>query len=99
MAENRIVWNAIAQKQLIDIIAYIADDSIAGAENAQNLLREKLEKIALHPEMCPKDKYKTSNDGSFRAFTIFHYRISYRIKGDEIRILAIRHTSMKPKFH
>ncbi|WP_117601793.1 type II toxin-antitoxin system RelE/ParE family toxin [Flavipsychrobacter stenotrophus] len=47
--------------------------------------------------MCPIDQYKISNDGNYRSLFLFHYRISYVIRKDEIEILRIRHTSMKPK--
>jgi hypothetical protein len=33
-----------------------------------------------NPEKYPLDKYKTNNDGTWRAFEIYHYRIWYRIK-------------------
>ncbi|RYE21491.1 MAG: hypothetical protein EOP42_25800 [Sphingobacteriaceae bacterium] len=39
---------------------------------------------------------KQNNDGSFYAFEIDSYRISYRKLPDEIRILRIKHTSRKP---
>lgn len=49
-----------------------------------------------YPQKYNPDKYKTKNDGSFRAFEMYHYRISYRYKGSEIRIVRIRHTKMNP---
>ncbi|WP_394350193.1 type II toxin-antitoxin system RelE/ParE family toxin [Mucilaginibacter arboris] len=42
------------------------------------------------------DRFKKNNDGSFYAFEIDHYRISYRKLPKEIRILRIRHSSRKP---
>ena len=50
-----------------------------------------------HPERYPLDKYKTDNDGSWRAFEIHHYRISYRIMKNQIRIVRFRHTSRSPR--
>lgn len=38
-----------------------------------------------------------NNDGSFRAFEIYHHRISYRLLKNEVRIIRIRHTKMNPK--
>ena len=37
------------------------------------------------------DKYKKNNDGSYRAFQVFSYRISYRITTTEIKMLRLRH--------
>ncbi len=49
--------------------------------------------------MHPADKYKTGNDGSYRAFELHYYRVSYRIMNYEIKIVRVRHTSMIPKSH
>ena len=98
MPGNKIRWYLTARKQFGAIIDYVAADSVQNADHLQDRLKKKLDKIAEYPEMCPKDKYKIHNDGSFRAFTLFHYRVSYRFYGTEIRVLRIRHTSMKPKY-
>ena len=49
-----------------------------------------------HPEKYPSDKFKNDNDGTWRAFEKYHYRITYRILKDEIRIVRMRHTSKSP---
>jgi len=33
--------------------------------------------------MFPPDKFKKNNDGTWRAFEKYHYRISYRITADD----------------
>ncbi|MBS1566856.1 MAG: type II toxin-antitoxin system RelE/ParE family toxin, partial [Bacteroidetes bacterium] len=42
------------------------------------------------------DKYKTNNDGSYRAFEKHRYRIVYRFGNNIIRVLRVRHTSREP---
>ena len=54
------------------------------------------DQLPAQPEMFPADKFKKNNDGSWRAFEKFHYRISYLITPDEIRIIRMRHTSRTP---
>ncbi|MEI9944931.1 MAG: type II toxin-antitoxin system RelE/ParE family toxin [Chitinophagaceae bacterium] len=57
----------------------------------------KIELLPKHPERHAPDKYKLKNDGSFRAFELHHYRISYKYSKKEIRILRVRHTKMNPE--
>jgi plasmid stabilization system protein ParE len=44
----------------------------------------------------PSDKFRKDNDGTWRAFEKYHYRISYRVLEGEIRIVRMRHTSKSP---
>ncbi|WP_369427811.1 type II toxin-antitoxin system RelE/ParE family toxin [Membranihabitans maritimus] len=53
--------------------------------------------MADHPGKYPPDKFKTDNDGSYRAFEKFSYRVAYKIKEKEIAILRIRHVKQEPK--
>jgi len=96
---HKIKWSAISIKQFNAAIDYISLDSPQNAENVQNKILNKLERIAQSPGICPPDKYKKKNNNNYRAFSIFRYMISYRIENDGIEILRIRHTSMKPKFY
>jgi hypothetical protein len=43
-------------------------------------------------EIHPPDKYRKNNDGSFRAYEIYRYRITDK----EIIVVCIRDTSMEP---
>ncbi len=68
-------------------------------QNAEKVKQEILLKnsdLTKYPELHNPDKYKISNDGSFRAFELHRYRVSYRYIGNEIRILRIRHTKKNP---
>ena len=98
MPVNKITWSENAIKQFSDTIEFIMDDSVQGAESFQDKLIARLDLLSNNAEMFPLDKYKTNNNGSFRAFIVFHYRVSYRSTPGEIRILRIRHSSMIPKF-
>lgn len=53
--------------------------------------------LSKYPEKYPLDKFKKNNDGTWRAFEKHHYRISYRIMPNEIRIVRMRHTSKSPQ--
>jgi plasmid stabilization system protein ParE len=94
--ELTLVWDIGAYKQFEDAIAYIEKESLTNAENFKTEISKKLKGILLQPERYPADKYKKMNDGSFRAFELFRYRISYQYKSNQIRVIRLRHTKMSP---
>ncbi len=96
--KNKISWSATSIRQFSNAIDYIRLESEQNAENVYSKVIKKLNAIAVNPTMCPLDKYKVMNDGAIRAFEVDRYRISYRIKKNEIRVLRVRHSSMKPKY-
>jgi plasmid stabilization system protein ParE len=92
----RIVWDITAKKELKKIYDHIKLDSLQNAE----MVREGIVKATASLDknfVYRPDKYKRNNDGSYRAFEIYSYRISYRITLDEIKILRLRHVRMRPK--
>ena len=97
MANRKITWAKTALKQFEAAINYIAEDSIQNAEKVRKEILEKIEKLRVNPEIYTFDKHKASNDGSYRAFELYRYRIAYRIIEMEIRIFRVRHTSREPK--
>ncbi|MBS1529956.1 MAG: type II toxin-antitoxin system RelE/ParE family toxin [Bacteroidetes bacterium] len=49
-----------------------------------------------HPEIHNPDKYKINNNGNYRAFELYSFRIGYLVKEDEIIIARIRNTKQEP---
>jgi plasmid stabilization system protein ParE len=92
-----IKWNKNALKQFDEALDYIKENSIQNANKVELDILTTIGKLLKTPELFGLDKFKIKNDGSFRAFEIHHYRISYRKINNEIRILRIRHTKMCPK--
>lgn len=90
------VWSNAAQKQLQKAYTYIYEDSPQNAAIVRDKIIDLSINLCNNPEKNPPDKYKQNNDGSYRAFEIYHYRISYRIIKDVIRIVRLRHTSRSP---
>lgn len=99
MAIRKIEWSAKALDQLKSALLFIHADSPANSEKVRRGIFLKLERAVQNPEFFPRDKYKINNDGSFRAFELYSYRISYRFTDASIRVLRIRHTSRKPDGH
>ena len=94
---RKVLWPASVQKQLEKAYKHILKDSPQNATKVKKDILDSTHKLALHPEIHPKDKYRETNDGSFRAYEIHHYRIAYQIKNKEIIIVRVRHTSKEPK--
>ncbi len=49
--------------------------------------------------MFEADRFKIKNDGSYRAFTEYDFRVTYKVKPTEIIILKVIHTSQKPRLY
>lgn len=93
----QIKWNRHALLQFDNAIAYIEKDSPINAEKVRSNMQLRITELGTHPGKYNPDKFRLNNDGSFRAFEIYSYRVSYRYIKEEIRILRIRHTKMNPK--
>jgi plasmid stabilization system protein ParE len=83
--------------QLKDIYDYIYQASPQGARKVRHEIFATIKKLPLNPEIFPADVLKVGNDGSYRVFYIYSYRIVYKITADDILILRIRHTSREPE--
>jgi plasmid stabilization system protein ParE len=92
----QIKWNKNALLRFDNAIKRIEQNSPQNAEKVKKEILLTIDSLLQHPEKFNPDKYKSNNDGSFRAFELYRYRISYRLKANDIRITRIRHTGMNP---
>ena len=90
------VWSKRAAIELKKAYDYIREDSPQNAIKVRDEIIDLTLNLPMHPEKFPPDKFKTGNDNTWRAFEIYHYRISYRILPGQIRIVRMRHTSRSP---
>jgi plasmid stabilization system protein ParE len=95
--ELKLVWTKHSQLQLKAAHKYISEDSPKNALKVITGIIFATTKATKNPEFYNPDKYKINNDGSYRAFEIYHYRISYRFSNKTVRVLRVRHTKMLPK--
>jgi len=91
-----VIWSKTAKTQLQKAYNYIIKDSLQNAQIVRDKIIELTIDLPTHPEKYPLDKFKENNDGSYRAFEIYRYRLSYHIVKDQIQIVRLRHTSMSP---
>jgi plasmid stabilization system protein ParE len=94
---REVRWPPTVQNQLERAYRYILLDSYQNAEKVKADILASADKLAANPEMYPPDKYRKNNDGSFRAYELYHYRIAYRVTDKAIIITRIRHTSKEPR--
>ncbi len=91
----RILWSERAQAQVREIFEYIARDRPMAAER---ILEGFLERVALLTEFPEQGvAWRLPSRPDLRAILHESYRVIYRIRGDEIAILSVRHTRMEPE--
>lgn len=96
---KKIIWSKDALGQLEDIHFYILFESksIHIADKVVDTIFDSTDILKTNPEIYKPDTHKNNNDGTFRAYFVYDYLISYQITPDTIQILRVRHTSRKPK--
>ena len=97
MVKNQLVWTRRSQQHLKALYNYISETSPQNAQKVVTDIITATEKAIANPSYYNPDKFKTDNDGSYRAFEKHHYRIAYRYQKNVIRVLRVMHTKMEPK--
>lgn len=95
---KKVIWSKHALVQTEAIHRYILEESqsLEIADKVVKSLFDSTQLLETRWEIYARDKLKQNNDGSYRAYVKYHYRISYRIVQDLVRILRVRHTSREP---
>ncbi|MDW8852034.1 type II toxin-antitoxin system RelE/ParE family toxin [Flavobacterium sp. MMLR14_040] len=97
--EKEIIWSNTAQNQLEKIYFHLVKQS--KNNSTTNKIIDKIFSsvtiLKTNWEIYELDEMKISNNGNYRAYEVYSYRISYKISTDKIQILRIRHTSRNPK--
>ena len=66
------------------------------AKEFKTTILKSVKSLLENLDVFEQDRFKFDNDGRFRAFEKFKYRVAYKITENQIRILRIRHTSREP---
>ncbi len=93
----KVIWDVEATKHLREIYKYIKKFSPEGARKVRDEIFEVVRKLPSNPEMFAEDSLKENNDGNYRVFYLYSYRIVYKVTPDCILILRVRHTSREPE--
>jgi plasmid stabilization system protein ParE len=96
---TKIIWASDVLEQLEDIHFYVLFESksIQIADKVIAKIFESTEILKTRSEIYKLDSKKNNNDGSFRAYFVYDYMISYQVTSDYIQILRVRHTARKPE--
>lgn len=85
----RIHWTNNAIAHLVNIYEYIANDSPVYAKRMVDKITRRSEQIAAFPASgCTVDEYASDD---IREIIESPYRIIYRVKRDQIDVLAVMH--------
>lgn len=94
-----IVFDRLAKESFTEAYFYLKNESPAAANGFKEELEHRLILISQSPYMYARDVFKKGDSKAYRAFVIYSYRVSYKIDGDNVIVLLIRHTSQEPKQH
>jgi addiction module RelE/StbE family toxin len=88
----RIRYTPRARDDLDSIFSYLVEYSPASAIRLERLNIQMIDGLRDFPEIGP------ATDSGARVLLVgrFPYRVFYRVEGDEVQILHIRHTSRRP---
>ena len=93
-----VIWSEPSLQHLALIHEYIFEESgsLTTADKVIDNIIKSTQILSDQPKMNPPDRFKLNNNGDYRAYVIYSYRISYRILINKIRILRVLHTSREP---
>ena len=92
-----VKWSKSSVKQFIEILSFLeVQEQFKYAERLEQEILKTIILLSSNPSIFQIDRLKQDNDGTFYAFEIDSFRISFRKLPKEIRILRIRHTSRRP---
>ncbi|OYU94834.1 MAG: plasmid stabilization protein [Bacteroidetes bacterium B1(2017)] len=94
--KRSIHWDIEAKLYFKQAIQYIKQESPQGANIVKKAILEHVSVLKLDAGIYEADRFKIGNDGTYRAVTVYSYRITYRVTNSQILILRIRHTSQNP---
>lgn len=94
---EKVLWDIEARNFLKEAISLIKKDSELNAEKVKKVILRSTSDLKRNPQRHPPDQYKTNNNGDYRAYEVYSFRIAYFIGENYIRIVRIRHTRMEPK--
>ncbi|MBO9619327.1 MAG: type II toxin-antitoxin system RelE/ParE family toxin [Niabella sp.] len=97
ITKRKITWTKSAIRQFNATIEYIRLNSPQNAENVKERILQKVGMLADNTIVHRKDPYKKNNDGRYLYFEVLKCRIVYYAAPEEVFIVRLRHTSMKPK--
>ncbi len=95
----KIQWDKKAIDELKNILEHISKESPVGAKIVKAGILDTVKALKKTPLVFSADTLKDNNDNTYRAFTVYSYRVSYKVEKEVVKILRVRHTSREPLVH
>jgi plasmid stabilization system protein ParE len=92
----KVIIDNEAKAQLREAYNYISKESPQNAQKVKSKILSSIKELIGNPQRHAADKYRLNNDGSFRAYELYKYRITYHVSKERIIVIRIRHTKMNP---
>jgi toxin ParE1/3/4 len=88
-----VVYAPRALRDLESISAYLIDRTPVGAINVLHAIKSSIDTLSFFPQVG-----RLIDDSGHRRVPVlrYPYLVFYRIEGDELLVLHIRHTSRRP---
>jgi toxin ParE1/3/4 len=87
-----IVWTRIAQRDMDDLVDYIAQNSPETALRVYNTIHQSIDRLAAFPYSGRVGRVASTRELVVPALP---YIVVYDVVGDTVRILSVMHTSRK----
>lgn len=91
-----IRWDKLAKKNLDNIYAYIAEDSVMAAKKVKKELVKIARSLNDFPEKFSSEEYLADEPENYRSVSKWSYKIIYEVTDECIIIVDIFHTSQYP---
>ena len=93
---HKIIWEDSALDYLVEQLEYVSQMSEDAPSIIKKGILKNIQSVKANPYVFEADKFKADNDGSYRAFVVYSYRVSYHITEKSVNIIRVRHTSQDP---
>lgn len=99
MVKLKVIWSKNGSLQLKIFLKELKEKSPKAALKVKNEIFKTARSLSDNLEIYSQDRFKKDNDGSFRAFEQYNYRVTYQVEKTQVIILQVRHTSRDPLKH
>lgn len=88
---HKLLWRPLAERDLLAIVEYIWEGSPKAAEDLAQDVYAHAEQLRQHPEMYRPGRKRGTREMVVRP----NYLVIYRVKGDVIETLRVKHAAQK----
>jgi len=92
----KVIWSKNSSLQLKEFLKDLKEKSLKAASKVKNEILKTARGLSNNPEIYSPDRFKKDNDGSFRSFEKYSYRVTYQVGKTQVVMLRVRHTSREP---